>query len=263
MRKDALTICLITIVAGIFGAFFRWLQLLNAFEPLTGLVKPFAATSIILVIYSLLAAALFAAIVLLWLKRYHRSTELETAFATRTKLPMLIVCAAGALLAVLSVAWLMLANHQRYVSLHRILAVGGILTGLSLFFMGCGKFPEEQKTLSLVPILFCCLWLAVCYKDNAEDPVIWNYVLEILAISSTTIAYYELSAYRYNRAKPDLALFFLLLSAYLNMSTLFDERGLVMQLFFIINAVIMLLMEYLLMANMREGRDWDTEEEQA
>ncbi len=255
MRKDALTICLITLVAAIFGAFFRWLQLLNAFEPISALAEPYAATSIILVVYSLLAAALFAAIVWLWLRRYKKSCEAEEAFAAGIKLPMIILCACGAVLILLSAIWLMLASYQRFATMHRLFAVGGIFMGLSLFLLGRNKLPAaELNVLSLIPVLFSCLWLAVCYKDNAEDPVIWHFVMEILAISASAIAYYQLSAYRYGRPKCELCLFFVMLSAYLNIANLFDERGLVMQAFFAVNAIVMLCMEYILISNMHEGK---------
>ena len=55
MRKSALTFTVTTLVLGIFGAFFRWLQNANAFDAETGCAIPGHGTSIVFLIYFLKA----------------------------------------------------------------------------------------------------------------------------------------------------------------------------------------------------------------
>ena len=57
MRKTALTLTVSTLVLGIFGAFLRWLQTMSAFEKETGFSVPGAGTTVVFVIYSILAIA--------------------------------------------------------------------------------------------------------------------------------------------------------------------------------------------------------------
>ena len=70
MQKTAITVTVTTLVLGVFGAFFRWLQTTGAFEAETGCFTPWHGTTIVFVIYCVLAVAAILALNLLWLRRF-------------------------------------------------------------------------------------------------------------------------------------------------------------------------------------------------
>ena len=210
MRKDALTIVLITAVAGIFGGFLRWLQRMNAFEAGTGLPVRGAATSVVFALYLLLCAALFLAVTVLLKKNFSFPAERSAALRASTVLPGLLSRVCGAVMAVVCVLLMFRAGGERYPMLTRVFAAGGILGGAGLLLgMDVGSGKEGAAFPSLLPVIFGCLWVLCCYKDNADNPVLWAFVPELLAAAAATMAWYETAAYYYGKAKPAEALFFL------------------------------------------------------
>ena len=258
MRKDALTIVLITAVAGIFGGFLRWLQLLNAFEEDSGLSIPGSATSVVMVLYLALAALVFAALAFFLLKSFSPPRSVSAALRSSTSLPQIISIASGVLAAVTGLVLLFTAHDAARPLGQRIFGACCLFLAAALpgLFAKRGEGPKEKNLAALVPVLFCCVWLAYCYRCHAENPVVWAYVVELLAVVALTLGCYETAAYSYGRAKPGRALFFVQLAAFLCITTLTDERSLPMQLLFVLAAAGMLTAEYLLVENLR-SKDTD------
>ena len=257
MQKDALKILLVTVVTGVFGMFLRWLQWLNAFEPDTGLAIPGAATSWILLVYLLLAVAMIAALTNYLLRQFELSAEANKALKSKSKLPELLCRALAVVLAAIGVALMFSAHEAAHPLLTRLLAASAMVCAASFFFLfdkWKGK-KGEGNPFALVPVLFCCVWLICAYRDHAEDPVLWAFVVEILAIAANTMGCYELAAYSYGRAKPARALFFAQLAAFMSITALGDERSTAGQALFVGFACLMLLVEYLLLAGMRNRSD--------
>ena len=257
MRKDALKIVLITAVAGVFGMFLRWLQNLNAFEADTGLAAAGAATSVIMLVYLLLALALFAVLTWYLLRQFEASDKVTQALKSESKLPALLSRAGAVLLAAAGVAMMFTAHDQPHPLLTRLLAACVIVLAASVPFLSVKE--EEGKNsknpLALIGTLFCCVWLVCVYRDHAEDPVLWAFAVEVLAVVANTLGCYELGAYFYGRAKPARALFFAQTAAFLNLCTLTDERSTAAQALFSVFAGGMLLLEYLLLANLQHKAD--------
>lgn len=251
MRKDALTMVLITAVAGVFGAFLRWLENINAFEPDTGLMLPFARTTVIMASYLIAAAVLFAVLSIVWTKRFACEKTPEAALQTHTFLPDLLCKACGVVMIVLGVVLMFAAAEQRHPSLERLFAAACIFCGVALMFVLTK--PDGPVSMSrgasLVPVLFACMWLVCCYKNNAENPVIWAYLVELLTVMATVMAWYELAAYHYGRAKPAAALFFVQGAVFMNIATLSDQRSGTMTAVFAVHAALMLMFEFLLVEN--------------
>lgn len=253
MRKDALTLTLATLVAGIFGAFLRWLQNLNAFEEGTGLNIPGSFTSWLLAAYLIIIAAAIAAVVFLWLSRYGRHGD-ERAFAAQTSIPGIACKALGFITAAACVVIMLSSNQARLPVLQRVFAACGIFCGAAmlLLFSKSGE-AASRKSAVIVITLFCCMWLITSYKFTAENPVIWSFVIEIFTVCALIMAWYELAAYSYGRSKPNAALFFVMLAAVLCITTLSDSRGFAFQLLFASQAAMLLLHEYLMISAMWES----------
>ena len=80
--------------------------------------------------------------------------------------------------------------------------------------------------LSVLPVLFFCLWLVVFYKENAANPILWAYGMEILAIAMCLLAVFRLSAYLFYRAKPRQTIFACMLALITSLATLTDSVSL-------------------------------------
>ena len=78
----------------------------------------------------------------------------------------------------------------------------------------------------MLPVLFFCLWLVVFYKENAANPILWSYGMEILAIAMCLLAVFRLSAYLFYRAKPRRTIFACMLALITSLATLTDSVSL-------------------------------------
>lgn len=250
MRKDAFIMVLITAVAGIFGAFFRWLENMNAFEPDTGLMLPFAKTTAIMAACLIAAAVSFAALSVVWTRRF-TCDKTTAALLTHSFLPELLCRLCGAALILLGLVLMFAAPGQRHPALERLFAAAAIFCGVALMFIAVkpGSPGPADRGASLIPVLFGCAWLVCCYKNNAEDPVIWSYLVELLTVAVTVMAWYELAAYHYGRGKPALALFFVQCAAFMNITTLADSRPALKGVMFAMQAGLMLMYEFTLVEN--------------
>lgn len=256
MRKDALTITVATVVLGIFGAFLRWLQNINIFEE-SGLAVPGAGISTVFVIYSLAAFAVMVLIVLVWLKRYDRATGAAEALHTFTVAPAILTWVFCAAFVIAALTLMFAADNARYPMLQRYLGAAGIICGFCFPFIpgrrGKTEVGSMSRAAAVAATLFYCYWLIFTYKLDAENPVLWACGPEVLAVVSSVLAFYYITAYFYKRAKPNTTLIIVQVSSYLNLCALSDERRLSLNVMFAVSAAMMLLFEFILIANMKEN----------
>ena len=258
MRKNALTITLGMLVLGIFGAFLRWLQTRNIFDAETGLAVRGAPISAIYIIYSVLVLAAIAALTLLWLRGMHASAEPSEALRSETAVPMVLTVILGAVFVCAALVALFTAELSRFPMLQRVFGAFAIFGGVCMPFL----LPKRDGTLrsgsgaaTVILTLFFCFWLIFAYKLNAEDPVVWAYAPEMLALAAATVGVYEAAAYFHGRAKPVRAVIALHAAAYLSVSVIFVVRATAMTALLGVCAALALLLSYLLIANMKENGD--------
>ena len=259
MQKTALTVTVTTLVLGIFGAFLHWLQLMNAFDKETGFIIPGAGTTVVFLIYCVLAAAAICALTALWLGRYGAAADAETALNGKNIVPFLIGWALCAVFAAASFSLLFSAGRSGQPMLQRIFGAFGIVAALSIPFL-FGKREGRNagpmgRSAALVITLFFCFWLVYDYKCISRDPIMWNYAVEILAIAASTVALYLVTQFFYGLGKSRPALILLQLGVFLNMTALFEERETALNLMHGGAAALQLLLEYLLISNLWEKRD--------
>lgn len=256
MRKSALTFTVTTLVLGIFGAFFRWLQNANAFDAETGCAIPGHGTSIVFLIYCVLAVAAVLVLTLGWFRRFDYGKD-ASALRDSTPLPTILCWLLGVVFAAASCVMLFGSDLSRFPAAQRLFGAGGILAGLCLPFLPAKK-DGSSHSLSAVAaaaaVIFCCYWLLFCYRIHADDPVIWRFATEILAVAASAAAFYYIAAFHYQAGHGSRALLAVQLAAFFNIVCLFDKRNLALGLMFFITAVLMLLMEYLIIQNMWEKR---------
>ena len=259
MQKTALTISVTTLVLGIFGAFLHWLQLMNAFDKETGFIIPGAGTTVVFVIYCVLAAAVFCLLTALWLGRYAAAADAETALNCKNVIPFVIGWVLCAVFAAASFSQLFSAGTSAQPMLQRIFGAFGIVAALSIPFL-FGKREGRNagpmgRPAAFVITLFFCFWLVYDYKAISRDPLTWNFAVEILAIAASTVALYYIAQHFYGVGKSRPALVMLQLGVFLNITALFEERETALNLLHGGAAALQLLLEFLLISNLREKRD--------
>ena len=253
MRKTAVTLTVFTLVLGVFGAFLRWLQTINAFDETTGCLIPGSGTTLVFVLYCILAAAAICALTLGWLRRYDCAAD-AAALHCDSMIPTVLGWIFCALFLVASVVTLFTAHQARYPLMQRLLGAFGILAALSLpIVIGKNRSGSSVgRTAAAVATLFFCFWLVCSYRMNAEDPVVWNFAVEILALACSTVAFYYLAAFHFGAGHGSRALLAVQLAVFFDLATLFDSRGTAALVMLVVTAAVLLTAEYLLLSNLRD-----------
>lgn len=255
MRKDALTITLTTLVLGIFGAFLRWLQNMNLYDE-EGLAARGAGISIVLAVYILISAVVLALIVRLWLRRYVFPADVGAALRCRSVVPAILGWAMAAAFVIASLVLMFSADLAKFPTLQRIFGAAGILAGLCI----PGLIPKRAsdapnaagKSASALLTIFFCYWLVFSYKLGSDEPQFWTYAPGLLAVAAAVLGVYYLAALFCGRARPMTMMFILPFAAVLNLTTVFDPRRGSLTAIHLVSAALMLLAQYLIIANMAE-----------
>ena len=219
MQKEAWTYTLTAAVLGALGMLFRWIQCLNAFEDETDLpIKGSPVSVIMIVVLIVFTAALW------WLSgRMHTQytrEEPEDALAIPNRLA-LAALAVSALIAFGGAALLFLSQNDLFF---RIAALLGLVSAAVLCMLpSLPRWGGFGAALAVVPVVFFAVWLVGFYKENATNPVVWDYAMKILAIAGGLLAVFRLCGYVYYRMKPRETLFSCGLAAVLGISTLMDR----------------------------------------
>lgn len=258
MEKDSksLEISCYVLGFGAFGIFFRWMQLQLAYNE-----EQLPDASAWNVLVPLLIAA--AAFVFL---RFVKQMEKEKQFipedffaALRNEGKLYTICrwAFGGLMIIGSALLLLSCETDLNVIFLRILAVLGILTGIAfpLLLTTANKPHVTGSTsvmlLSLFPILMHAMWLLTCYKQNSINPVPWDYVVEVLTIIITLLAFSRVAGFAYGVTDAKKTMFFCMFGAMLCVMSVADDRYMGQQIMLAASALMMTMVNWILLANRR------------
>ena len=241
MRKHILIPAAAVLLGGAGFALRRW-ELATAFDPVSGLAAPGAPATLALVVFSAAVALLCAA--LGWTRRNTDYGDYDAAFSAPG-------CTLGIGAAVLS-AFLLLgaagleafSAPGAYREAAALAEEGGgsnpalalllplLMAGLSAAAGCCvlavgrkcyrGESVGKYSGLLLTPAYLCCVWLVAAYQSRAADPVVQDYLYELLAIICLLLSVYYLAGFSFETPKAGRALCFSLLSVYFCMTTLAD-----------------------------------------
>ena len=250
---DALIMLCYTCAFGAFGAFFRWLQMQVARDTETGLINP-------RILNILLPLLLVAAAVVLWL-RSKKLTDDETVFPTGMSealrgLSLLyiifawIIAALAVLGGILTIAETSLDNLR---SMYVIIAALAMLSGLS-FPLICSASrshysPSLVSVFMALPILMYCVWLIASYRANANNPNVWMFAIEIIAVCCAILALFYVAGYAFGRPDPKKACYMSLLGAFMCITTLADSRYMGLELIILATAGMLLMYSWLIIKN--------------
>ena len=257
MRKFAAVSSACTVIAGIIGFILRRIELKTVFDPETMLAEPGAAVTWILIAFSVLFLAAMA-----FLLRRAGALAVEKglpgAFGSYSPVPFYItalgclaIFAGGVLLGV-KVARLPGRNTA-----DAVLALFAILSAVSAVYCAYSAFRRvsgsELGLFAVIPVVFLCYWLILSYRQRAIDPVLLDYVYEIMALVFLLLGFYYIAGFNFGHIRPRNALFCMNGAIYLGIVTLADGHSLYAALIYVGLIMIMLVSSMLLASNAKKA----------
>lgn len=196
--------------AGAVGAALRVWALKTAYEPLTKLAIPGAASLTALILYAI-AVPLLALAGSLWLRRDALAGN-HTLYSGLSRPMSALGAAAAAVLTTGSFLRLMdnasLAAGGGGKSALSSAVVDGLMlaAGLCMLWMSLGgqRISEmcHDSILPLAPGFAGCLALVVYYQNNSRDPGVTHYCWILLCLMASVLALYHQAGYAFDNPHP-------------------------------------------------------------
>ena len=209
-------------LGGAGGFFLRRWELATVFAP-SGLAVLWSAPSLLLIGLSAVLAAVF---VLLCRRTKHSPADYNEAFSAQNCWPWLAAMSlAAAAMLFAGVLGMQYGGCGPLCKLTDLMCVVSFFCVLASAWSNFrGKSLRFSLTL-LVPGYTLCLWLVGAYQQRAADPVVLNYVYELLAIICTLVGLYFACGFSFGRPKLRRCAVFSLLGIYFSLVTLADPHG--------------------------------------
>ena len=257
MRKSAVIMPLVALLAGVLGMFVRRRELATVFDSATGLAESYAPSSVLLISLSAVIIMLSVVIAVVVSGRSKAERDYTRAFEPDSFLYV------GASF-VFGVGWLAAVVLQ-FIRLRSV----GIMTIIDWFFMllaaiaavsviilAIGAYTRRRGSgmivFSIIPSLFFCYWLIILYKDNATNPVLLDYCYQSLAIAAAALSFYFAAGYAFKKAAVGWTLFSYLITIFFCVVVLADSVGLPIRLMFGIIAVVSALNANAFVRNLKD-----------
>ena len=259
MRKTAIFMPLLALLAGAVGYFLRHMELRYVFDEHTGLPLRGSSITIALIVLS----ALFFVIIVLFsakVKAVFLSPDgFENAFgASFLAYPVIFLIAGlswfGATIKYFFEFRIQVtsANAELYFLLLSALSSISII----IFAIEVYQNPRRRSklALSVVPVLFMCFWLIMLYRRNAANPILLNYCYSCLAIMAGTLGFYFPAGFVYKRPAQVKTLVAMLCAVYFNAVTLADVHETSIKVIIAVVIAINLVHSYMLIRCLQRKR---------
>lgn len=240
MQKKLLPPLAALLGGGVGFALRKW-QLATGFEADTGLAIPGAPAAM-----AVAACSALAVLALLLLCRGEAKTlAWEPAFAAGKQNSLAITALILAAMLLLASGGVEIITHSVNGELFyegttafaratsRILAALRIVLGIGalpcVFLWARAIFRGEggkENLAALEPCLLYCVWLISTYQTRSADPVVQDYLYEVLAIVASLLGLYFIAGHSFGNGKPRRAVFFCLTGTYFSLVTLADGHPL-------------------------------------
>ncbi|SMC56102.1 hypothetical protein [Papillibacter cinnamivorans] len=218
------------IAAGIAGAILRHFELLRAFEPDTGLAVPGHPLSAAMILLSMAAAAVLLLFTLKMRILPIKGGYREAFRIDGPALAAVLVASCFLLLFYGASEVVAFARDVPHLVSHLLLAGLIIWAGISMLFTIQSSFRGGQREAfgleTLVPVFFSCFWLILSYRDRAADPVILDYIYELLAIILFVLTLYFMAGFAFGKPKVHRVSFTAMLGVYFSIVTIADAHSL-------------------------------------
>ena len=136
---------------------------------------------------------------LFWLGRFDSGADAAAALRCDSVIPFAAGWVFCAIFAAASFILLFTSGQSAFPLWQRLFGAFGILAALAFPFLFGKKDGSGTGALgrgaAVVITLFFCYWMVFSYKLESQDPVLWNFALQILAVAASTVAFYYITTY--------------------------------------------------------------------
>ena len=217
MKKLGRFWLILILLLGVCAGVLRGIEVSAHFDWDTALYEPFSA-AFVLPLYAALSLVLIAAV-----SAAHRGalTDFRGAYPLGktglfiAAMASLGLCAAG--------LWKLFAAMTALKAVQIILGIMTILGGAALLVLAMsrvrGIVPEPARFLASFAVFWGCFLLVVTYMEHPVEPVIRNFVYDILAACAIVFALFWYVAPLFRKADRGKSLFFSLAGVYLVLLT--------------------------------------------
>ena len=245
MRKSTFFPALALVLGAVTAGLRMWQRTAGYDE--SGLPVRFAVPSVVLAAFLVLCAggALYLAL------RRPKALEDQDAAQPRGDVPSALLTAAG-ILSLAAGALNLLYFFRSYLNYSQVLYAtqkeqqdalraflsSSLLTGLlavacvpaaaALLLRARGAKSGEERPkpfAALMPSVLCWLWLIEVYRGHTSNPILWDYVLLLLAVVILLISAYERAGFALGVGKPRRTVFSSLMALLLAVAALPDCGG--------------------------------------
>lgn len=256
MRISAFFVPLFAFFAGLCGFYIRLMELINVFDPDTGLPERGAALTTTLILVT--AAFLFVAFIfaLRATMKHKAPYGFENAFGTDPLSYPLIFSAVGMIWLGATVKhYFDLNAAEMFTRIDLFFIVLSAVSAISVTLFSIEMYQDPRRkivyALGTIPILFMCFWLILIYRQNATNPVILSYSYQCLAIIASALGFYFTSGFLYGKPAPGKAIFTYLAAVYFCFVTLADKHSISIKLIIASFIIINLVSVSMLVRNLR------------
>lgn len=237
--------------AAILGVLLRWYQLTRVYDPVTAMPRTGSLASLTLSLLPI-AFIIFLFLLLRCINKSLTAEQLEKLAGGRTILMPLLCTLLGITVCVSGVLMLRAIYSFPFPNLRQIVALFVIAAGIGVTVMGfLAKTPEKSIAcpMFILPVACFCIYLIVFYKEVQNDPVVWNYAVQILAVAVNALSFFHLAGFVFHRPRPLHAVFFCLLAFSVSITCLADSLILSETLLFVAMALVNLLFAVTILEN--------------
>ena len=225
MRSEAYKLSGFTIIISALGFLLRWLQDMRIMNEETGLA-PWAPISF-LVAGVMAAAAAALALLVLRLRQFDPPMTHDAAYEGHTPLYGAVSMLPAVVLAAAGLLRLVHPGDVLWASTHRICGAFTVLGAFGAGVVGMNKAKADGagpcRTGAAMMMLFAGFWLVTGYRDAAGDPVVWRFVVGILARCMALLAIYHAAGWFYNSPHPFWTIFSCHFGAFLCVMSAIDQ----------------------------------------
>lgn len=259
MHKKSLEITCYVCGAGAFGVFFRWLQVMMAFDD-QGLNEK-SAFNVLVPLIIIASAWLFNRFLnQMRAERLYVDKDYCEALYNPGKIFAVARWAAGGIMMIGALVLFIAAETDVDAELIRVLAILAFVSGVSYpVLLAAANYDELAhvpmlRFFSLLPVLLYSLWLVVSYKQNSYNSVPWDYAIEMLSIIVAILAYFRVMGFAFFAPDGRKCMFAVMMCAMLSIMNLADGRYMGMQMIIFGTAMQMALYNWVLIMNMKERK---------
>jgi len=245
MEKRYLPVA-VALGGGVVGLGLRLWQVKTGFEPGTGLAIPGAPAATALMVWS----ALMAGVLFLLIARKKGRWSFDTAFEAQGDQVYVTAAVLSAFLLLGSAGLEVLDYAATYsaaleaeangvmlaAALPPLRIAGNILGAVCVLFIARNNYrglKKGKENLAVTGLCYTyCVWLISFYQRRAGDPVIQNYLYQVLAITAGLMGCYYLMDWSFQKGKLRRTCFFGLMATYFSLVTFLDASSMAERLNF-------------------------------